>query len=60
MVLDDTNAQSLVAQLASGSTLDLMNQLTYSSMAGAGQFSPYVGAIVDTCLPHSGIPNLWW
>jgi hypothetical protein len=48
MVLDDTNAQSLVAQLASGSTLDLMNQLTYSSMAGAGQFSPYVGAIVDT------------
>jgi hypothetical protein len=48
MVLDDANAQSLVAQLASGSTLDLMNQLSYSSMAGAGQFSPYVGAIVDT------------
>lgn len=48
MVLDDANAQSLVAQLASGSTIDLMNQLSYSSMAGAGQFSPYVGAIVDT------------
>jgi hypothetical protein len=25
-----------------------MNQLSYSSLAGAGQFSPYVGAIVDT------------
>ena len=48
IVLDDANAQSLVAQLASGSTVDLMNQLSYSSMAGAGQFSPYVGAIVDT------------
>jgi hypothetical protein len=48
MVLDDANAQSLVAHLASGSTLDLMNQLSYSAMAGAGQFSPYVGAIVDT------------
>ncbi len=48
MVLDDANAQSLVSQLASGTTGDLMNQLSYSSMGGAGQFSPYVGAIVDT------------
>jgi hypothetical protein len=48
LVLDDANAQSLVSQLASGSTGDLMNQLSYSSLAGAGQFSPYVGAIVDT------------
>lgn len=48
MVLDDANAQSLVAQLASGTTGDLMNQLSYSSVGGAGQFSPYVGAIVDT------------
>ncbi len=48
MVLDDANAQSLVAQLATGSTVDLMNQLSYSSMGGSGQFSPYVGAIVDT------------
>ena len=30
LVLDDTNAQSLVAQLTSGSTADLMNQLSYS------------------------------
>jgi hypothetical protein len=48
MVLDDANVQSLVTQLATGSTGDLMNQLSYSSMGGAGQYSPYVGAIVDT------------
>ena len=48
MVLDDANAQSLVSQLANGSTLDLMNQLSFTSMAGGGAYSPYVGAIVDT------------
>ena len=48
IVLDDANAQSLVNQLASGSTLDLMNQLSYSTMAGGGAYSPYIGAIVDT------------
>jgi hypothetical protein len=48
LVLDDTNAQSLVTQLMNGSTADLMNQISYSSMGGAGAFSPYVGAIVDT------------
>jgi hypothetical protein len=48
LVLDDTNAQSLVTQLANGSTGDLMNQLSYSTLAGAGLYSPYVGAIVDT------------
>jgi hypothetical protein len=48
MVLDDANAQSLVDQLATGSTLDLMNQISYTTLAGAGAYSPYVGAIVDT------------
>jgi hypothetical protein len=48
LVLDDTNTQSRVAQIASGSTIDLMNQITYSGMGGAGAYSPYVGAIVDT------------
>jgi hypothetical protein len=48
IVLDDANAQSLVSQLANGTTGDLMNQLSYSQMGGSGQFSPYVGAIVDT------------
>jgi len=48
LVLDDANAQSRVDQLTSGSTADLMNQLSYSSMAGGGLYSPYVGAVVDT------------
>jgi hypothetical protein len=48
LVLDDANAQTLVDQLTSGSTADLMNQLSYSSMAGGGLYSPYVGAVVDT------------
>jgi hypothetical protein len=48
LVLDDANVQSLVAQLANGSTADLMNQLSYSTAAGAGAYSPYIGAIVDT------------
>ena len=48
LAVDDTSTQSRVAQIASGSTIDLMNQLSYSSMGGAGAYSPYVGAIVDT------------
>jgi hypothetical protein len=48
LVLDDANAETLVDQLTSGSTADLMNQLSYSSMAGGGVYSPYVGAVVDT------------
>ncbi|MGA2168014.1 MAG: hypothetical protein ABSG62_07355 [Terracidiphilus sp.] len=48
LVLDDANVQSLVVQLTNGSAGDLMNQLSYSTLAGAGTFSPYVGAIVDT------------
>ncbi|MGB7549825.1 MAG: hypothetical protein WBM14_18965 [Terracidiphilus sp.] len=48
LVMDDTNAQTRVALLTGGSTGDLMNQLSYSSMGGAGAYSPYVGAVVDT------------
>jgi hypothetical protein len=47
LVLDDSNAQSVVSQMANGSAADMMSQLSYSPMAGAGAFSPYVGAIVD-------------
>jgi hypothetical protein len=47
MVLDDAGAESLVNQLVSGSTLDLMNAISSSSMAGGGVYSPYVGAVVD-------------
>jgi len=48
LVMDDANAQTRVAQLTAGSTADLMNQLAYSPMGGAGAYSPYIGAIVDT------------
>jgi hypothetical protein len=48
MVLDDVSAQSRATQLATGSTVDLMNQLSYSNVGGAGAYSAYVGAIVDT------------
>jgi len=47
MVLDDTNAQSLVGQLVNGNTVDLMNQISSSSLAGGGLYSPYVGAVMD-------------
>ncbi len=48
MVLDDANAQSRVDQLTSGNSVDLMNNLSNSSIGKGGAYSPYVGAIVDT------------
>ena len=48
MVMDDANASNRVSQLTSGNNADLMNQLSYSALGGAGLYSPYVGAIVDT------------
>jgi hypothetical protein len=48
VMMDDSNAPNRVAQFTSGSTGDLMNQLAYSPILGAGGFSPYIGAIVDT------------
>lgn len=48
LVLDDAMAQSKVEMLANGSTGDLMNQISFSTMGGGGAYSPYVGAIVDT------------
>ena len=48
LVMDDANTQSRVAQLTTGSTVDLMNQISYSRVGGAGAYSPYIGAILDT------------
>jgi hypothetical protein len=47
IVLDDAHTQSMVSQWASGASVDLMNQLSYSQMAGGGVYSAYVGAVVD-------------
>jgi len=48
LVLDDANTQGMITQLANGAAGDLMNQLSYTTTAGAGLYSPYVGAILDT------------
>jgi len=48
MVLDDANVSNRVSQITSGSNADLMNQLSYSALGGAGAYSPYIGAVVDT------------
>ena len=47
LVLTDGHTQSMVATVTSGASADLMNQLSYSAAAGAGYFSPYVGAVID-------------
>jgi hypothetical protein len=48
MVLDDSGVQSMVSQLTSGSTQDLMNHISSSPLGGGGMYSPYIGAIIDT------------
>lgn len=48
IVLDDANAGTLVEQWTSGSSRDLMNQISSTTMGGGGAYSPYIGAIVDT------------
>ncbi len=47
LVLDDSHTQSMVAELASGPSADLVGQLSATPWAGGGFYSPYVGAIVD-------------
>ena len=47
LVLDDSHSQSMVASLTSGTSTDLMNQLSATPTARSGYYSPYVGAIMD-------------
>lgn len=47
VVLNDAQSQSMVTALTSGAASDMINQLSYSTAAGGGVYSPYVGAIVD-------------
>jgi hypothetical protein len=47
LVLDDSHSQSMVASLTSGTSSDLMNQLSSTPTARGGYYSPYIGAIVD-------------
>lgn len=55
LVLDDGHTQSMVAELTSGASADLIGQLSATSLAGAGAYSPYVGAIVDVVRIMNGI-----
>jgi len=47
LILDDSSTQSMLARVSNGATADLMNQISYSHLAGAGTYSAYVGAIID-------------
>ncbi|HET9408275.1 MAG TPA: hypothetical protein VFO39_13630 [Candidatus Sulfotelmatobacter sp.] len=47
LVLDDAHSQSMVATLTSGSSSDLISQMSATPMAKGGIYSPYVGAVVD-------------
>jgi hypothetical protein len=47
LVLDDGHTQSMVAALTSGPSADLIGAVSTTPLAGAGAFSPYVGAVVD-------------
>jgi hypothetical protein len=46
-LLDDGHGQTVVATLSSGTNSDFINQASYMGLAGAGNYSAYVGAIVD-------------
>ncbi len=47
LVLDDGHSQSMVAALTSGPNADLIGQVSTTKIAGGGEYSPYVGSIVD-------------
>jgi hypothetical protein len=48
LVLDDAHTETMVARITSGTNVDLVSHLALVPTVGAGVYSPYVGAIVDT------------
>lgn len=46
-LLDDGHGQSLLAALSNGNGSDFINQASYTKIGGGGNYSAYVGAIVD-------------
>jgi hypothetical protein len=54
-LLDDGHGQSVVDNLSNGPGSDLINQASYTQLAGAGVYSAYVGAIVDLVRLTSGL-----
>lgn len=57
LVLDDAHSQSMVAELANGPSADIAGQMSSTPWAGAGYFSPYVGAVVDVVRLMAGFRN---
>jgi hypothetical protein len=47
LVLDDAHSQTMVATLTSGSSSDLLAQISATPTARGGYYSPYIGAVVD-------------
>jgi hypothetical protein len=47
LVLDDAHSQSLVTTLTTGSSTDLLAQVSATPTARGGYYSAYVGAVVD-------------
>ncbi len=47
LVLDDAHSQSMVAALTSGTSSDLLAQISATPTARGGYYSPYIGAVVD-------------
>jgi hypothetical protein len=54
-LLDDGHGQTVADALSNGASTDLINQASYTSMAGAGLYSAYVGAVVDLVRIMSGL-----
>ena len=55
LLLDDGHAQTVAAALSNGPGSDLINQASYTQLAGGGTYSAYVGAIVDLIRLTSGL-----
>ena len=47
LVLDDAHTQSMVDMLTSGTSVDLLTQITNTPHMPGSSFDPYVGAVVD-------------
>ncbi len=54
-LLDDGHGKTVAEAISNGSSTDFINQATYTSMAGAGLYSAYVGAVVDLVRIMSGL-----
>jgi hypothetical protein len=54
-LLDDGHGQTVADALSNGANTDLINQASYTQLAGAGVYSAYVGAIVDVVRIMSGL-----